>query len=162
MIHYIKTGDWDSILVQIFIVFIEWTLVLFSIGIDLYFGVKKSKSEGIYTHSYGFRQTTSKTVQYLAFMIFMLFFDALNPIFAYFDLETYPLFSTFGAIVLMYTEWKSVKEKANEKFRYALNTNSVELLNISKKTIEEVREVMSQNTELIKEIRELRREKGEK
>ena len=40
-----------------------------------------------------------------------------------------PLATIFGAIVLVYTEWKSVKEKADEKFRYAIKNSPTDIIN---------------------------------
>ena len=142
MIHYLLAKDFDSIFIQLILVFTAWIIVLFSIGVDLYFGIRKSKEQGVYTHSYGLRMTSKKVVEYLAFMLFMLFLDVLNPMFAYFDIITLPLMSIFGAIVLVYTEWKSVKEKSDEKFRYALKHNPAELIkffNENKELIEELK-----------------------
>ncbi|MDM1495002.1 hypothetical protein HX089_16515 [Myroides odoratimimus] len=145
MIHYLLAKDLDSILLQLFLVFTAWIMVVLSIGIDLYFGIKKSKKEGVYTHSYGLRKTSEKVVEYLAFMFFMLFLDFLNPAFAYFDITALPLLSVFGAIVLIYTEWKSVREKSDEKFRYALKRNPAELIKF-----------VQENKELIEEFKKLK------
>ncbi|WP_038988500.1 hypothetical protein [Myroides marinus] len=145
MIHYLLEKDFDSILLQLFLVFTAWIMVVLSIGIDLYFGIKKSKKEGVYTHSYGLRKTSEKVVEYLAFMFFMLFLDFLNPLFAYFDIAAMPLLSVFGAIVLIYTEWKSVREKSDEKFRYALKRNPAELIKF-----------VQENKELIEEFKKLK------
>ncbi|MVX36223.1 holin [Myroides sp. LoEW2-1] len=145
MVHYILDRDFDSILLQLLLVFIAWLMVIFSVGIDLHFGIKKSKKEGVYTHSYGLRKTSEKVVEYLAFMFFMLFLDVLNPLFAYFNITALPLMSVFGAIVLVYTEWKSVREKSDEKFRYALKRNPAELIKF-----------VQENRELIEEIKKLK------
>lgn len=128
MIIDILNKNYDSLFVQLTIVMIVWLLVILSNGIDLYFGIKKSKESGVYTHSYGLRKTSEKVVQYLAFMFFMLFIDVLNPIWVYFDLVQLPLLTIFGGIVLIYTEWKSVKEKTDEKFRYAIKNNTADII----------------------------------
>jgi threonine/homoserine/homoserine lactone efflux protein len=128
MILELLNKNYDAIIMQLMLVFVAWMIVLLSIGIDLYFGIKKSKKKGVYTHSFGLRKTSEKSVQYLAFMFFMLFIDILNPLWAYVDFLPLPLLSIFGAIVLVYTEWKSVREKSNEKFRNDLGVNAKELL----------------------------------
>lgn len=128
MILYLVNKDYDSLLIQLFAIVLCWVLVIFSIGIDLYFGIKKSKDDGIFvTHSFGLRKTSEKVVEYLAFMLFMLFIDAINPIFIYFDIQALPILSIFGTIVLVYTEYKSVNEKSNEKFRHAIRNNPKEI-----------------------------------
>lgn len=129
MILEILQKDFDAIQSQLLVVFMCFIIVILSIGIDLYFGIQKSKKEGIYTHSFGLRKTSEKVVQYLAFMVFMLFIDFLNPVWAYLNYQSLPLLSIFGAMVLVYTEGKSVREKSSDKFRNDINTNSKELIN---------------------------------
>ena len=127
MILEIVTGEYHKLLIQMYIVFLAWLIVVLGIGIDLYFGIQKSKQNGLFVHSYGLRQTSSKTVQYLALMAFFLFIDVLNPFWIYFDYQSMPLLSVFGAIVLIYTEYKSVREKTDEKFREEFDGNAKEL-----------------------------------
>lgn len=124
--------NWDGVYSQLTIVFLTWIIVIAGIGIDLYFGIKKSRKEGVYIHSYGLRQTTEKTVTYLALMLLLLFVDILNPFFVYFDYVPLPLFSIFGAIVLTYTEYKSIREKTNEKFRNDFEGSARELMKLLK------------------------------
>lgn len=128
MILDILNKDFSAIQAQLLVVFMCFILVILSIGIDLYFGIQKSKKAGIYTHSYGLRKTSEKVVQYLAFMLFMLFIDILNPVWAYLNYKALPLLSIFGAIVLVYTEWKSVREKSSDKFRNDIGSNSKEII----------------------------------
>lgn len=128
MILEILQKDFDAIQSHLLVVFMCFIIVILSIGIDLYFGIQKSKKNGVYTHSYGLRKTSEKVVQYLAFMVFMLFIDFLNPVWAYLNYQSLPLLSIFGAIVLVYTEWKSVREKSSDKFRNDIGTNSKEII----------------------------------
>jgi len=144
MISYFLNSDYESLMIQLLIVFFSWIIVLFSIGIDLHFGIKKSKEKGIFkTHSFGLRKTSEKTVEYLAFMFFMLFLDFLNPLFVYFAITPLPLLSLFGAIVLVYTEWKSVKEKSDEKFRHVIQNNPQEIINFIKTNRDLINEIQS-------------------
>lgn len=143
MVLYFLNKDYDSLLLQLLLVFVCWMIVILAIGIDLLFGIKKSKEKGVFkTHSYGLRMTSKKTVEYLAFMFFMLFIDILNPLFVYFEIQSLPLLSTFGAIVLVYTEWKSVREKSDDKFRHAIQNNPGEIIKF-----------IRENRELIDEIK---------
>ncbi len=146
MLHYLLINDFNSIWIQFIIIFISWLIVILAIGIDLYFGIKKSKKQGVFTHSYGLRKTSEKAVDYSSLMFFMMFLDFLNPLFAYLDIVTLPLLSIFGAIFLVYTEWKSVKEKVGEKFRYAIKHNPGEILKL-----------INENRELIEELKNLKR-----
>lgn len=142
MILEIINRDFDKLLMQLTVVFLAWIIVILAIGIDLYFGIQKSKKLQVYTHSYGLRKTSEKTVQYLAFMFFMLFLDILNPMWVYLKYTALPIASLFGAIVLVYTEWKSVKEKSEEKFRKSLATNPIEIINFIKDNRRLIREIM--------------------
>lgn len=129
MIVNILNKNYDAVLQQIMVVFLCCIVVILAIAIDLYFGIKKSKVDGKFvTHSYGFRKTSEKTVQYLAFMFFMLFLDFLNPIWAYIDAPELPILSLFGAVVLVYTEQKSVREHSSDKFRNAIKNNPAEII----------------------------------
>src|SRR5690554_1762130 len=147
MLLEIVLGDFDKILTQIYIVFISWLIVILAIGIDLFFGIKKSKETGMYVHSYGLRQTSKKTVQYLSFMFFFFFIDVLNPFWIYFDYQSMPLLSIFGAIVLTYTEYKSVREKSDEKFRNDFDVNAKELYKLLKENKDILKDFKKKNNE---------------
>ena len=147
MILEILHKDYNALIMQFSIVFLTWVIVVLSIGIDLHFGMKKSKEKGIYTHSFGLRQTSSKVVQYLAFMMFMMFIDILNPLWAYINVVAMPIFSIFGAIVLVYTEWKSVKEKSEDKFRYAIKNNPIDIINFIKENRKLIDEIIKNKNE---------------
>lgn len=111
-------GNMAAIISKLIVIFVAWGIVLTACGIDLYFGIKKSKTVGEFkTHSYGLRQTVKKVIYYLALMTFMLLLDGLNPLGLVNDtLNLMPLASILGGIVLVWTEFISVKEKAEEKY----------------------------------------------
>lgn len=132
MILEIINKEYDALMWQLQFVLVAWIIVVVSIGIDLYFGIRKSKEIGLFQHSYGLRQTSKKVVQYLSFMAFMLFFDALNVFWIYLDVQKIPLATLFGAIVLVYTEAKSVREKTSEKFRKAIAEHPLEIIEFIK------------------------------
>lgn len=146
MLLEIVLGDYAKLLTQIYVVFLSWLIVILAIGIDLYFGIKKSKQTGLYVHSYGLRQTSKKTVQYLSFMFFFFFIDVLNPFWVYFDYQSMPLLSIFGAIVLTYTEYKSVREKSDEKFRNDFDGNAKELYKLLKENKDFLKELDKKKT----------------
>ena len=146
MLLEIVSGDFGKVLTQIYIIFISWLIVIMAIGIDLYFGIKKSKETGLYVHSYGLRQTSKKTVQYLSFMFFFFFIDVLNPFWVYFDYQSMPLLSILGAIVLTYTEYKSVREKSDEKFRNDFDGNAKELYKLLKENTDFLKELDKRKT----------------
>lgn len=149
MILEVLNKNYDAIVMQLIVVVLAWVIVVASIGIDLHFGIKKSRDLGVFkTHSYGLRKTSEKVVQYLAFMLFMFFIDVLNPLWAYITFKALPLATIFGAIVLVYTEWKSVKEKADEKFRYAMKNSPSDIINF-----------IRENKELIDEFSKFQKNK---
>src|SRR5690606_8668711 len=107
-------------------------------------------NSGMFMHSYGLRRTSSKVVQYLSFMLFMLFFDCLNIFWIYFDMQKVPVATIFGAIVLVYTEAKSVREKTSEKFRKAIAENPAEIVEFFKDNKKLLRELVDD----VKEMKE--------
>lgn len=111
-------GNLSAIMLKLIAISIMWALVLIAVCIDLFFGIRKSKEVGEFkTHSFGLRQTVKKVIYYMAFMTFMLMADGLNPLGYYVEfLNIVPITSVFGALVLVYTEFISVKEKAEEKY----------------------------------------------
>lgn len=141
MILEIIKGEYEAIISQLHVVLVAWIIVMMAIGIDLYYGIRKSKTTGMFIHSYGLRRTSQKVVQYLSFMLFMMFFDVLNVFWIYFDVQKIPVASIFGAIVLVYTEGKSVREKTSEKFRKAIAEHPGEIL-----------EFIKDNKKILKEI----------
>lgn len=152
MILDIIKKDYIELILQLQAVMVTWAIVVLAIGVDLYYGIKKSRESGMFTHSYGLRRTSSKTVQYLSFMLFMLFFDVLNVFWVYVDVQKLPIASLFGAIVLVYTEAKSVKEKMSDKFRKTLAEHPAEIIQFVK-----------DNRHLIKEIsKQVKKDKDEK
>ncbi|MFL9844727.1 holin [Flavobacterium rhizosphaerae] len=134
MILDFVNGDLKGIYIKVSIVFFTWLVVLLAVGIDLYFGIKKSKSLGEITHSYGLRQTVQKIVNYLAMMLFMLLFDSISPLGLLNEgFNILPLASIIGAVILVWTEFLSVREKADEKYRRKTEKVARELLEIALK-----------------------------
>jgi len=144
MIIEILKKEYAAVIFQLQFVLIAWAIVVLAIGIDLYYGIRKSKESGIFIHSYGLRRTSSKVVQYLSLMIFALFFDVLNVFWIYFpQVHKIPIATLLGAIVLVYTEWKSVREKTSEKFRKAIAENPAEILEFIKDNKKLLNELVS-------------------
>jgi hypothetical protein len=111
-----------------------WLVVLVAIGIDLFFGIKKSKSTGEFTHSHGLQRTVQKVINYLAMMLFMLMFDAISPLGLIHDkFNILPLASIVGCIILVWTEFISVREKSEEKFRRKTDKVAKDLLELAMK-----------------------------
>lgn len=67
----------------------------------------------------------------MSMMLFMLLFDSLNPLGQFIEMfKGLPMASVVGALVLTYIEFKSVREKADEKFRRKTNKATKDLLEI--------------------------------
>ena len=136
---------------QMLIVFVCWVIVLFSVAIDFYFGVQKSKQNGQeYIHSYGIRKSGVKLAQYLAVMLFMLFLDIINPFWIYSSLKAIPVFSVVGCAVWVWTERKSVMEKFEDKVRHDFEDNAKDLF----QTLKDLRSEMKAITSDLAEIKE--------
>lgn len=142
MLRQIAELDWLGIRGQVTIVFVCWIIVLLAVAIDLYFGIKKSKEEGRFVHSYGLKQTTKKSVLYLSLMMFAFFIDILNPVWHWIDYVQMPIMSIFGAVALVYTEYKSVREKNVEKVQKEIEQN-----------VKELYELMKSNKDILKELK---------
>ena len=119
IIDYLE-GDYKTLITTLFVVCFTWIVVIVAMLIDLYFGVKKAKELGEATSSEGFRRTINKATYYFALMGFAFLFDIFDVITPYFfphPLGSVPFVSIFVALGLVFTEAKSVREKAEDKAR---------------------------------------------
>lgn len=132
MILHIIEQDWDALLLQFLIILIDCVAVIIAMGIDLYFGIQASKKNGGFIRSKGLQISTQKLVRYLSVMMLMIVLDVINPLFVYLELQPIPVFSFLGAFVLIYTEYKSIKEKFDDDFQKELQDNAMEILNFVK------------------------------
>ncbi|WP_018676106.1 phage holin family protein [Riemerella columbina] len=136
MLAEILKNNYDGLYAQLIQISMIWMAVLLAILVDLYFGVKKAKEMGEATHSEGYRRTISKFVYYYAMMFFALTFDFLDvvtPLIVPFPLSLTPMFSLLCAIALIFTEAKSVREKAEDKVRRQADRSFTELLEVLQK-----------------------------
>lgn len=132
MILHIIEQDWDALMLQFLIILIDCVAVIIAMGIDLYFGIQVSKRNGGFIRSKGLQISTQKLVRYLSVMMLMIVLDVINPLFVYLDFQPIPVFSFLGAFVLIYTEYKSIKEKFDDDFQKELQDNALEILNFVK------------------------------
>lgn len=144
IIEFIK-HDYETILLKMMVVFGAWILVLIAMGIDLYFGIRKSKSIGETISSEGLRRSVPKVVYYYSMMTFALLFDALNPLPYYlpFPVSVVPMITIIFALALIYTEAKSVREKAEDKLRRKTDESIKELAFLMKDNKEALAEVVT-------------------
>lgn len=130
MIVELLKHDYETLWLKLFIVFGAWACILIAMIIDLHFGIKKSKTIGEHTTSEGLRRSVHKVVYYYSMMTFALLFDALNPLTFYlpFPLSIVPVITIIFAMALIYTEAKSVREKAEHKLRRRTDASMKELI----------------------------------
>lgn len=116
-----------------------WLCVILAVTIDLYHGIKKSKESGEYTNSLGLRRTVEKSVSYLSFMAFMFIADVIASLATStllpFGIAVLPIFNIGGAMVLVYNEWVSVREKSDQKMLNKINKSGAELSKIMLETL---------------------------
>lgn len=126
--------DYSAIGLKFSVVGFCWFLVLLAILIDLHFGIKKARSIGELETSEGYRRTVRKFKDYYSVLFFALLFDLLM-FFTYyfpFPIPMIPVVTVIAAGGLVYTEFKSVREKADEKLRRRTSESYAELANLLK------------------------------
>ncbi|MFC4688644.1 phage holin family protein [Epilithonimonas pallida] len=135
MIVELIKHDYAAIWIKLFIVCGAWAAVLLAMVIDLGFGIKKAKQLGEQRSSEGYRRSIHKFVYYFAMLFFALMFDALNPLSFYlpFPLAVMPVITLLCALALIFTEWKSVREKAEDKLRRRTDATFRDILEVLEK-----------------------------
>ncbi|MGV0828282.1 hypothetical protein F0358_10815 [Empedobacter brevis] len=134
--------DYNQIIIEFQIIFFCWVAVGISVGIDLFFGIRKSKSLGEYTHSYGIRKTFEKMTFYYSLMLLFLFADMFNPFGMYIEILNLPIMTILMMLALLLTEGLSIREKADQKQRRMVDKSAKQLLDIilkNKELIEELK-----------------------
>ncbi|MGV4504030.1 phage holin family protein, partial [Ornithobacterium rhinotracheale] len=128
-------GDYVAFIMQLKLIASVWIVVLIAVVVDFVYGVRKAKELGEILTSEGYRRTINKLVFYYSLMGFALLFDFLDvitPVILPHPLPLIPLFSILGAIALVFTEVKSVYEKAEDKLRRKTDKSVEELIRIFK------------------------------
>ena len=134
--------DFNQIILEFQIIFSCWVAVAISVGSDLFFGIRKSKSLGEYTHSYGIRKTFEKMTFYYSLMLLFLFADMFNPFGVYIEILNLPIMTILMMLALLLTEGLSIREKADQKQRRMVDKSAKQLLDIilkNKELIEELK-----------------------
>ena len=143
IIDYLE-GDYKTLITTLFVVCFTWIVVIVAMLIDLYFGVKKAKELGEATSSEGFRRTINKATYYFALMCFSFLFDIFDVITPYFfphPLGSVPFVSIFVALGLVFTEAKSVREKAEDKARRRTDESFRKMLELMQNREDVMREI---------------------
>uniref|UniRef100_UPI0039A6AB2A holin n=1 Tax=Ornithobacterium rhinotracheale TaxID=28251 RepID=UPI0039A6AB2A len=131
MILDLMNGNYSALYMQLYIICSLWVIVLVAILVDLHYGVKKSKLMGECRTSEGYRRTINKVVYYYSLMVFAMMFDfmdVITPIVLPNPLTLIPMFSVLGAFALVFTEVKSVHEKAEDKLRRKTDKAMMDLI----------------------------------
>lgn len=157
MIIELLKQDYQTLWLKLIIVFGAWVCVLVAMSIDLHFGIKKSKQLGEHTTSEGFRRSVHKVVYYYSMLTFALLFDALNPFPYYlpFPLSIVPIITILFSMVLIFTEAKSVREKAEDKLRRKTDQSMFEVVELIKNN----KEILNNVAEFLKQEKENQDEK---
>lgn len=104
------------------------TAVIIAIGVDLIFGIRESKKQGIYTHSQGLRQTTAKLSSYLSLILVAFVLDSINPLFIFVDAFPYlPILTILVSMFFIFTEWISIREHTSKGMRKKFRRTPVEM-----------------------------------
>ena len=146
IIDYLE-GDYKTLITTLFVVCFTWIVVIVAMLIDLYFGVKKAKELGEATSSEGFRRTINKATYYFALMGFAFLFDIFDVVTPYFfphPLGSVPFVSIFVALGLVFTEAKSVREKAEDKARRRTDESFKKILELMQNREDVMREIADQ------------------
>lgn len=109
------------------IVVVAIVIIILAMGIDLISGINKAKQRGEVRSSYGLKRTLSKFIQYIGGLLIATGVDVLIQlcnIFVLLGLDVMyniPIITCLVAIFLLAVEFKSVREKADEKTRNDMN-----------------------------------------
>ncbi|WP_312390817.1 phage holin family protein [Chryseobacterium sp.] len=127
--------DYEAIIMKLGVVGILWCAVLLSMIIDFYFGIRKARQIGEARSSEGYKRSVSKFNQYFGMLLYAFIFDAIVPISYFFEfpISAIPIVSLLATVALVFTEAKSVHEKADEKQRRKVNDSLVQVLELLEK-----------------------------
>ncbi|MEE6129178.1 phage holin family protein [Chryseobacterium arthrosphaerae] len=134
ILEFIKE-DYSAIIMKLIVVGILWSAVLISMIIDFYFGIRKAKQIGEMRTSEGYKRSVGKFNHYFGMLLYAFIFDAIVPITYFFEfpISAVPIVSLLAAVVLVFTEAKSVQEKAENKLRRKTNASMLQVLEILEK-----------------------------
>lgn len=111
---------------HVVLIVVATAALIFAMGIDLIFGIRKAKQRGEATTSTGFKKTCEKARKYFSPYLVLVCIDLLAAV-----LLPVPAFSMLWAAYCIYCEFKSVREKAwkKEELRKAEKTMNVVIEN---------------------------------
>lgn len=148
ILEFIK-HDYETLYLKLILISLIWFCVLIAMSIDLVFGIQKAKQIGEFITSEGFRRSIHKVVYYYSMMTFALLFDFMNP-FSYwlpYPVSILPIITVLFGVVLIYTEAKSVREKASDKLRRKTDASIIDMI----KAIKDNKEAINSIVEFLQE-----------
>lgn len=122
--------DYSSIYNKLYILGFVWVIVLIAMMVDLHYGIKKAKNLNEYITSDGIKRSVQKFKDYYSALLYAFLGDILLSIFTYylpFPMSIVPLITIIVALLLTYTEFKSVKEKGSQKVWRQMKNSAEEL-----------------------------------
>lgn len=137
--------DYPGIINKLIVIGILWCAVLISMIIDFYFGIRKAKQIGEVRSSEGYKRSVSKFNQYFGMLLYAFIFDAIVPISYFFEfpISAIPVVSLLATVALVFTEAKSVHEKADDKQRRKVNASLIQVLELLEKKDDVLHELLS-------------------
>jgi len=137
--------DYSAITMKLIVVGILWCAVLLAMIIDFYFGIRKARQIGEVRSSEGYKRSVSKFNQYFGMLLYAFIFDAIVPISYFFEfpISAIPVVSLLATVALVFTEAKSVHEKADEKQRRKVNASLVSILELLEKKDDVLKDLLS-------------------
>lgn len=144
ILEFLK-GDYDAIVMKVIVVGILWSAVLLAMIIDFYFGIQKAKQIKEVRTSEGYKRSVAKFNHYFGMLVFAFIFDALVPITYFFEfpISAIPLVSLLATIALVWTEYKSVQEKAEDKLRRKTESSLLQVIELMEKKDDVLKELLS-------------------
>lgn len=148
----VLNGDLSRVWYVLLIVVMVILVSIISITVDLYYGMKKSKELGIYkTRSWGLKKTTEKAVWYGALLILAVCGDIMIMLLLdYFGYILFPFLTVLGGIAIVYTEYISVREKAEDKLRKKFDESVYDILNFIQNNKEIIDQIKTKKDDTIR------------
>lgn len=137
--------DYNAIIMKLIVVGILWTAVLLSMIIDFYFGIMKAKQIGEMRTSEGYKRSVAKFNHYFGMLLYAFIFDAIVPTTYFFEfpISAIPVVSLLATVALVWTEYKSMREKAEDKLRRKTDASFLQVLEILEKREDILHELLN-------------------
>ncbi|GAB0156237.1 hypothetical protein CHRYSEOSP005_15010 [Chryseobacterium sp. Alg-005] len=137
--------DYQAIILKLYVIGILWSSVIIAMIIDFYFGIRKAKQIGEARRSEGYRRSVEKFNHYFGMLLYAFIFDAIVPISYFFEFpfSAIPFVSLLATVILVFTEAKSVQEKAEDKQRRKVQASFIQVMEMLQKREDILQELMT-------------------